>query len=229
MGECIISGGGRTVYISGSGGESTVAKLPVLNDNYPVDSYVKYNSNITLSCLVDMYYTDCTYQWYIDDTPIEGAINSTYVFTSTNNSYMEHSAYCRVTNSIGSTYSRTCFVKEYPTKFCILLEGIAAIPFDSNISHYPSTNYIGYSRVNGTTSTLDLVPLGLYTTLNVFAYSGNANYDLDLDIYYNDYAILKGVIGDETTTVDISNININAYIKLQSLTNRCHIDSLWLT
>lgn len=159
MGECIIarSSGGT------SGSENMVAtNLPVLNANYPVDGYFKYNVGITLSCMIDMYPINCTYQWYVDDVAIEGANSDTYTFNGTNE-YKTHNIFCKVSNSLGSVYSRTANILEYPEKLYITYQTQIYFEFDDKLYGINE-----YARIMADTYTYsaELLPFSMYNNLS---------------------------------------------------------------
>lgn len=160
MGECIIARSGV------GGGGSVQIQLPVLNTTYPVDGYVKYGSSITLSCIVDMYLSDCSYQWYINDQPVSGGTQDTYVFNGINE-YKSYNVYCKVSNSIGTVYTRTACITTYPTTFKITDSNNCYIDFDSNLY----VNGVSMSlKASKSSVSKTLIPFELYNNIVISVY-----------------------------------------------------------
>ena len=122
MGECIIA---RSGVGGGSNNIVVTTNLPVLNENYPMDVQFKYStSGCILNVLIDMYPTDCTYQWYMNNQIIPGETSYSYTFIPTEDVYATYNIYCVVSNSLGSVTSRTSTVIVYPTILYIFKENV---------------------------------------------------------------------------------------------------------
>lgn len=78
----------------------------VLDTAYPADVNCEVGGTATFEAKVIKYgsFTDCTYQWFVDDVAVESATAST--FQMTNVELGKHSVYCTVTNSAGTVRSR---------------------------------------------------------------------------------------------------------------------------
>lgn len=87
----------------------TFQDKPTLNNSYPVDSTLAATSGATVSVLIESGYpTNYTYQWYKNGTIISGANSSSYNISSVGMG--QNTYYCAVTNSVGTTNSRTCTI-----------------------------------------------------------------------------------------------------------------------
>lgn len=87
----------------------TFQDKPSLNSSYPVDSTLAAASGATVSVAVNSGYpTNYTYQWYKNGTIISGANSSSYNISSVGMGQSTY--YCAVTNSVGTTNSRTCTI-----------------------------------------------------------------------------------------------------------------------
>lgn len=90
---------------------------PILNDGYPMDATVEKTTSGTqyFNVLISDPGSpaEYTYQWYVNDNPIAGAMNSDYRHsTATAGTY---SIYCIVSNSVGSVKSRVATLEvNYP-------------------------------------------------------------------------------------------------------------------
>ena len=106
MGECLISRRGGEAY-----------KLPILDTIYPQDKTVTASSDGTVSFFVSISEhgkpTDYKYQWYVNGSAVEGAINVNYIMNATANDVGTYTVYCDVTNKAGTLTSRvaTCIIK----------------------------------------------------------------------------------------------------------------------
>lgn len=85
----------------------TVLRLPVLNSNYPAnaDVTISKDSIFSVSIVEHGYPANYTYQWYVNDSPVEGATAASY--TRTAPAVGTETIYCVVTNDAGSVKSRT--------------------------------------------------------------------------------------------------------------------------
>lgn len=87
----------------------TFQDKPTLNSSYPADSTLAAASGATVSVAVNSGYpTNYTYQWYKNGTIISGANSSSYNISSVGMGQSTY--YCAVTNSVGTTNSRTCTI-----------------------------------------------------------------------------------------------------------------------
>lgn len=87
----------------------TFQDKPSLNSSYPADSTLAAASGATVSVAVNSGYpTNYTYQWYKNGTIISGANSSSYNISSVGMGQSTY--YCAVTNSVGTTNSRTCTI-----------------------------------------------------------------------------------------------------------------------
>lgn len=87
----------------------TFQDKPALNSSYPVDSTLAAASGATVSVAVNSGYpTNYTYQWYKNGSIISGANSSSYNISSVDMG--QNTYYCAVTNSVGTTNSRTCTI-----------------------------------------------------------------------------------------------------------------------
>lgn len=87
----------------------TFQDKPSLNGSYPADSTLAAASGATVSVAVNSGYpTNYTYQWYKNGTIISGANSSSYNISSVDMGQSTY--YCSVTNSVGTTNSRTCTI-----------------------------------------------------------------------------------------------------------------------
>lgn len=87
----------------------TFQNKPVLNESYPVDATVQSGNGTNLTVQVNSGFpTNYTYQWYKNGTIISGAKSSSYNIASVGMG--KNTYYCAVTNSVGTTNSRTCTI-----------------------------------------------------------------------------------------------------------------------
>ena len=104
---CIVSSAAGNVQSRES--IITFQNKPTLNGSYPVDSTLAAASGATVSVLVTSGYpTNYTYQWYKNGAIISGANSSSYNISSV--AMGKTTYYCSVTNSVGTTNSRTCTI-----------------------------------------------------------------------------------------------------------------------
>lgn len=95
---------------------TNVRKLMVLNPEYPKDietTVIKGNTNsavFTVEIAEHGKPAEYTYQWYVNDIPVEGATSSTYERTELAETETL-SIYCDVTNKKGTVRSRTATLK----------------------------------------------------------------------------------------------------------------------
>ncbi|MGM9588313.1 MAG: immunoglobulin domain-containing protein [Candidatus Limivicinus sp.] len=82
-------------------------KLPVLNAGFPADVTVNAGTDVAFRVQIDQegMPSEYTYQWYVNDTPVSGAISASYT-RSTASDKGVYSVYCVVTNRAGSVTSR---------------------------------------------------------------------------------------------------------------------------
>lgn len=85
----------------------TVNKKPVLSGSYPESKTVDVGESATFDVTISTagYPDTYKYQWYVNGSPVSGAINSSY--TRSNVGKGEFKVYCEVTNAAGSVNSRT--------------------------------------------------------------------------------------------------------------------------
>lgn len=90
-------------------GNGPVRKLPVLDPSYPQDVTANVNDTITFETVIteEGKPAEYTYQWYYDDSPVEGATEAAY---TTEAEFGDHTVYCMVTNKAGVVTSRTATV-----------------------------------------------------------------------------------------------------------------------
>lgn len=121
---CKVSNAAGTVQSKSA--TLTVNKTPVLNESYPTDATFTAGGSTTLTVVVETagYPINYTYQWYTNDTLVEGATSSTYEFT--NDTLGTYHVYCKVSNSAGTVTSRTATITAEP--YYLLRNGI----IDSN-------------------------------------------------------------------------------------------------
>lgn len=83
---------------------------PILNASYPLNANVAKNESVTSTVIIneDGAPASYTYQWYKNGIAIQGATNSSYIFTPTD--YGATTLYCKVTNSAGTVTSRTATI-----------------------------------------------------------------------------------------------------------------------
>lgn len=86
---------------------------PTLNSGYPVDTTVMPGASTTLQVKVSSagYPTSLSYQWYKNGVAVSGATGATLTVTPTGT----EKYYCVVSNSAGSTTSRTATISRYST------------------------------------------------------------------------------------------------------------------
>lgn len=83
---------------------------PVLNDSYPADTTVVFNTAVTSKVTIKTAGNPAsyTYQWYKNGSKVSGETSSTYKFTPT--AVGTTTVYCKVTNSAGTVTSRTATI-----------------------------------------------------------------------------------------------------------------------
>ena len=116
---------------------------PTLNSSYPTDATVLTGQSTTLQVKVanSGYPTSLSYQWYKDGSAISGATGTTLTVTpSATEEY-----YCVVSNSAGSTQSRTATITRYHVP-----ELDPAYPQDANITPGESATLYILITVDGT-------------------------------------------------------------------------------
>lgn len=85
-------------------------KTPVLDENYPAD--VTINDGVTTSATFKVAIaengrpSEYTYQWYVDDVPVDGATGTSFVLSDLIKAATKN-VYCLVTNKAGVVQSRT--------------------------------------------------------------------------------------------------------------------------
>lgn len=87
---------------------------PVLDGNYPLNDTVEIQNSVVCQVRIatDGNPSNYTYQWYKNNIAINGAINSSYIFTPTELGDVE--IYCIVTNSAGTVKSRIATITAIP-------------------------------------------------------------------------------------------------------------------
>lgn len=85
----------------------TVNRLPVLDKNYPADASTTIGNACEFKATIseEGYPAEYTYQWYVNDSPVDGATAASY--TRTAPAVGTETIYCVVTNKVGSVQSRT--------------------------------------------------------------------------------------------------------------------------
>lgn len=186
MGECIISGGGRTVYIAGSGGGSSATNLPVLNSSNPIDYTMKALETISLSVFIEENNVNCTYQWFVDNEMIYGATEAIYNYTPNTGTenITTHSIKCAVTNNKGTIYSRDAIITVYSTRYYII-KNYTIIDSSAEL-----TTPYGSSEVK------------ISGTMISSSTTGNKYAELTFDIPYNYYNSKIGVVYDSNSYYD---------------------------
>lgn len=119
--EELAEAGSHTIYCEVTNKKGTVATriatlavnqhfVPALDSNYPADVTVTVNDSVTCKVVIatDGNPAEYTYQWYKDESPIDGANESSYTFDS--DTVGSTNLYCIVTNAAGSVTSRTAKV-----------------------------------------------------------------------------------------------------------------------
>lgn len=195
MGECIISSG-RTNYMISGGSGSIQTNLPVLNEEYPIDNIVFIGSSIKLSCIISLYPSNCTYQWYCDNQPIDNANNYIYEFIPSE--VKKYNFFCIIFNDIGSVISRTCTIHVYNNEFkltegtkkYVLFTGLDST--NANSSLYPS---------NMSYYTTDSAPTSIYNKL-----------EMKLQNLMNQSNTCTITIGDKKKIITTSGTNTSTYI-----------------
>lgn len=224
MGECIIAR-------SGAGGGSNISvatNLPILNENYPMDTQFNYTeSGHTLFVLIDQYPLNCTYQWYRDNQPVIGETNSTYTFVP-EDAYATYNIFCVVSNSLGSVSSRTASITVYPTKFYIIKNYLCD---ETKLGAYKlysgsgSSMNEGYFQIwtNSTTSATfrqtSKAPTSRYNnvsmTYKLEDTDMNGKWILEAgNIVMYEFGYSSAVNNEYTNTLDISNVTTDEYIRL---------------
>lgn len=123
---CIVSNAAGNVQSRES--IITFQNKPALNGSYPVDSTLAAASGATVSVLVTSGYpTNYTYQWYKNGAIISGANSSSYNISSVDMG--QNTYYCSITNSVGTTNSRTCTITGIKTPVLT-----ASLPADVTIT-----------------------------------------------------------------------------------------------
>lgn len=101
MGECFIMRRGGSIY-----------KLPVLNGSYPQDVCVAVNDGQAQSATFEVVIAEagnpafCTYQWYVDGIPVDGAVSSTFTLENITDAAVRN-IYCAISNKAGTTTTRS--------------------------------------------------------------------------------------------------------------------------
>ena len=99
MGECLIVRRGGSIY-----------KLPVLDGNYPQDAAITVVNGVAERVSFNVLIAEAGtpaeygYQWYVNGSAVEGAVNSSYSMETAEAGVSE--IYCEVRNKAGVVTSR---------------------------------------------------------------------------------------------------------------------------
>jgi hypothetical protein len=100
MGEC---------FIMRRGGD--ILRLPVLDGGYPRDFAITVSDGQSESVTLETLMLDagnptfCTYQWYVDGAPVDGAVSATFTMDNIVDSAI-HNVYCLISNRAGTVATR---------------------------------------------------------------------------------------------------------------------------
>ena len=101
MGECFIMRRGGNIL-----------RLPVPNSSYPQDLAVSINDGQAESATFEVVIAEagnpafCTYQWYVDGIPVDGAESAAFTLENITDSAV-HNVYCEIRNKAGTTTTRS--------------------------------------------------------------------------------------------------------------------------
>lgn len=93
--------------ITRRGGE--VLSLPILNPSYPQDAVI--DLRLTTTAIFSISFSEIgnppeyIYEWYYDDTLVEGATNNTYIISNISSTGV-HDIYCKIIHKKGEVISR---------------------------------------------------------------------------------------------------------------------------
>ena len=96
----------------GGGAAAEKPALPVLDETYPADANVEYvrgnsaSATFSVSIALAGVPAEYTYQWYMDDAPVDGETGETYTVSGALEAGTK-AIYCKVTNRAGTVQSRT--------------------------------------------------------------------------------------------------------------------------
>ena len=196
MGECLIVRRGGLMY-----------EMPKLNARYPEDITVVESSTSQASfriILTNSNDTTCTYQWYVNDEAVTDATSSTYTKTglTTTGTY---TVYCDVTNSTGTTRSRTATLTVASAKPTYTYTGSHQLIDDGDYNwriKFLTSGILRFSSLGNSNSKVDVFCVGgggggsTYKPNVASGAGGGGGYtctENDVDIEVNtDYAITIG-------------------------------------
>jgi len=165
---------------------SRVAKLqvtqyytPVLNNSYPANATVNSGTNATFSVSVSTagVPSSYTYQWYVNNTAVSGATNSSYT-RATSSDKGTYTVYCKVTNAAGTVQSRSATLtvnktpvlnSSYPANATVAGKTSTTLKVTIATAGYPTTYtyqwYKGGTAISGaTSSTYTFTPAAVGST-----------------------------------------------------------------
>lgn len=223
-----------------------VNKAPTLNDSYPVDISVDVTNSATFTVEVtDNGYpgSEITYQWYVNDSPVDGETRSSYTIPSAAKGTTN--VYCKVSNGVLSTNSRVARLTANKLWLfnngdtCDAITGGWGISGSkSSIGSLIQLSYGGTNDYGGSAYTKNLIDISEFSTLrfNVptswgsltdHACAGGVALNQNSGTIINMSAFV-GLSDSGTKSCSISSLTGNYYVSIRSYLHVTDIAQVWL-